>query len=346
MNNKDKNKNAKPSNRSAKSKKTQSKPLVIDVATVNADGSPKHRHPITFDHAYQSMDSFAKRLSLTYDSVRTCSDYYRKVRQLSDVYECDPAQLSQAKVRDYFLYVKLDLGWQPKTIRQAAAAIKFFYSGYAKAKNWTVFEQIKAKDHEQLPPVLTRDQIKAVINGIEMGRYRTPIKLIYCCGLRLSECLSLTVHDINAKDNKLWIRQSKGHKDRMVPISDQMIQELKTYWKLHQHPLLLFPYAGRGDQGMAATCARMKKAKAPMPHSSLQRLMVKVRKQLDISHMTVHTLRHSFATHMVEAGASLHTVQAILGHKQINSTMIYLHLTHRTQQDSLALVTKLSDDLF
>jgi len=82
-----------------------------------------------------------------------------------------------------------------------------------------------------------------------------------------------------------------------------------------------------------------------MPHSSLQRLMVKVRKQLGISHMTVHTLRHSFATHMVEAGASLHTVQAILGHKQINSTMIYLHLTHRTQQDSLALVTELSDDL-
>jgi site-specific recombinase XerD len=82
-----------------------------------------------------------------------------------------------------------------------------------------------------------------------------------------------------------------------------------------------------------------------MPYSSLQRLMLQARKELDLPDASVHTLRHSFATHLVEAGASLHTVQALLGHKQINTTMVYLHLTHQSEQDSLALIEELSRDL-
>jgi site-specific recombinase XerD len=89
----------------------------------------------------------------------------------------------------------------------------------------------------------------------------------------------------------------------------------------------------------------MREAERPMPVSSLQRLMVQARKELGIETCTVHTLRHSFATHLVEAGASLHTVKALLGHKSINTTMIYLHLTHRSEQDSRALVEKLCQEL-
>jgi integrase len=317
----------------------------IDPANINADGSRKYKNPVHYDHAYPSMNDFAKRLSLRYDAVRTCYSYYRQARLLKEHYDADPAHLTESEVRDYFIYVKLDKEWKPKTIRQSAAALKLFYSAYPKCGKWTVFSQIKTKDHDELPAVLTRDQVYSVLEAIKLRRYRIPLKLIYCCGLRLSECLSLTIHDVKSKENKLWIRQSKNHQDRLVPISDDMVRDLKMYWKMHRNPLLLFPHAGRGDQCPEKTCQRMKSALTPAPHSSLNRIIVDVRKQLNIPDMTIHTLRHSFATHLVEAGASIHGVQAILGHKQISSTMIYLHLTHRTAEDSLDLVSELSRNL-
>ena len=317
----------------------------IDPANINADGSRKYKNPVHYDHRYPSMSDFAKRLSLSYDSVRTCYSYYRQIRLLQEHYDTDPAKLTEAEVRDYFIYVKLDKEWKPKTIRQSAASLRLFYSTYPKCEKWKVFSQVKTKDHDELPAVLTRDQVKAVLQAVKMRRYLTPLKLIYCCGLRLSECLSLTIHDVHSKENKIWIRQSKNHQDRLVPISDDMIRDLKAYWKMHRNPLLLFPHAGRGDQCPEETAKRMKSALTPATHRSLNRAIIEVRKELNIPDITIHTLRHSFATHLVEAGASLHTVQAILGHKQITSTMIYLHLTHRAEEDSLGLISDLSRDL-
>jgi integrase len=212
-------------------------------------------------------------------------------------------------------------------------------------KDWKVFSQIRTKDEEQHPAVLTRDEIIRLLSHIRLRRYRIPVKLIYCCGLRLSECLSLTIHDIDAVGGKLWIRKGKGRKDRMVPISQTMIEDLRRYWKSHRHPLLLFPSSGRGDNDPKLTAARMGAADRPMPVSSLQRLIVEARKQLNIPVCTIHTLRHSFATHLVEAGASIHTVKALLGHSNIETTMIYLHLTHRSEQDSRALVESLCRQL-
>jgi len=325
--------------------KQQQTTLKIDPANIYGDGSAKYKNPVHYDHRYPSMCDYAKRLSLKYDAVRTASSYYRQIRLLQEHYDCDPAALSEREIRDYFLYVKLDKGWKPKTIRQSAAAIRFFFESYPEAEEWKVFTQVKTKDHYELPAVLTRDQVHAVLSAIKLRRYRVPIKLIYCCGLRLSECLALTIHDIKAKENKLWIRQSKNHQDRLVPISDEMIQELRSYWKVHQNPTLLFPKAGRGNYSPETTAQRMKEAKTPAPHCSMQRLIREVRFELNIPELTIHTLRHSFATHLVEAGASLHTVQAILGHRQITSTMIYLHLTHRSEENSLELISLLSKDL-
>jgi integrase/recombinase XerD len=174
-----------------------------------------------------------------------------------------------------------------------------------------------------------------------MRRYRTPLKLIYACGLRLSECLGLTIHDILGRENKLRIRWGKGHQDRVVPLPTCLYEELRRYWAFHRHPLLLFPNVGRGNRDLKAVAARMRAATGPMPHSSLQRLLIVARKQLNIPDASVHSLRHSFATHLLEAGAHLHTIQRLLGHKQITSTMVYLHLTHQTTQDALKLMDEL-----
>jgi integrase/recombinase XerD len=304
------------------------------------------RDPIDYQsHLYPSMRQFAEFLTLRFDAPRTRHSYYRQLGLVQKFCQCDPATLTEAQLRDYILHVKVKKQWKSKTIRQGAAAARLFFVEMLGHEEWKVFSQIRTKDHETLPAVLTRDEIKRLLDHIKLRRYRIPIKLIYCCGLRLSECLSLTIHDICGNEGKLWVRGGKGGKDRMIPIAQTMIDDLRRYWKFHRHPLLIFPNSGRGDSDLQKTAARMHNATRPMPVSSLQRLMVEARKELGIEKCTVHTLRHSFATHLVEAGASLHTVKALLGHAHIDTTMIYLHLTHRSEQDSRAFVEIICRDL-
>jgi integrase/recombinase XerD len=304
-----------------------------------------YANPVDYDHPYSSMAEFAKALALRYDANRTRHAYYRQLRLIHQHFGADPAALSQAQLRDYFLMVKLQKHWQPKTIRQAVAASRMFFVDQLGHEDWTVFAQIRTKDHDTLPAVLTRQQVHDLLAHIRLRRYRTPLKLIYCCGLRLSECLGLTIHDIRGRENKLLIRSSKGHKDRVLPLPTAMYQELRRYWAFHRHALLIFPNVGRGDRDPKALAQRMHQASRPMPCSSLQRLLILARKHLNIPAASVHSLRHSFATHLLEAGAHLHTIQKLLGHKQITSTMVYLHLTHQTTQDTLKLMDQLCQAL-
>jgi integrase/recombinase XerD len=298
-------------------------------------------NPVDYEHPHDSMARFAQWLALRYDANRTRHAYYRQVRLIHEHFACDPATLTEAQLRDYFLFVKLKKHWLPKTIRQARAAARMFFVDQLEHADWKVFSQIRTKDHDTLPAVLTRLQVIQLLGHIRLRRYRTPLKLIYACGLRLSECLGLTIHDIRGQENKLLIRMSKGHQDRVVPLPTCLYEELRAYWKFHCHPLLLFPNVGRGDRNLTSLAARMHAATGPMPHSSLQRLVIVARKQLNLPDASVHSLRHSFATHLLEAGAHLHTIQQLLGHKQITSTMVYLHLTHQTTRDALALMDEL-----
>jgi hypothetical protein len=120
-----------------------------------------------------------------------------------------------------------------------------------------------------------------------------------------------------------------------------MYQELRRYWAFHRHPLLIFPSVGRGGNHPQALAGRMRQATCPMPCSSLQRLLVVARRHLNLPAASVHSLRHSFATHLLEAGAHLRTIQNLLGHKQITTTMVYLHLTHQSGRDALRLMDEL-----
>lgn len=305
-----------------------------------------YANPVDYQHPYPSMARFADHLALGYDANRTRHSYYRQLRLIHQHLGCDPATITEAQLRDYFLFVKLKKHWTPKSIRQARAAASMFFVKLFGHADWTLFSQIQTKDHDTLPAVLTRQQVQDLLAHIRLRRYRTPLKLIYCCGLRLSECLGLTIHDIKGQENKLLIRHSKGHQDRVVPLPTDMWQELRRYWAFHRHPLLLFPNAGRGDNRSPDSLARrMHTAASPMPCSSLQRLVILARKELNLPAASVHSLRHSFATHLLEAGAHLHTIQKLLGHKQINSTMVYLHLTHQTTQDALQLMNRLCGQL-
>lgn len=305
----------------------------------------QHEDPLHYDHPWPSMAEYARRLALRTDAARTRHSYYRSLRLIHQHCGCDPALITEEQFRDYLLHVKTVKGWRPKTIRQTVACAKIFFVEMLGHHDWTVFSQVKVKDHDELPPVLTRAQVRDLLLHIRLRRYRIPLKLIYCCGLRLSECLSLTIHDIPRGGNKLWIRDSKGHKDRMVPLPEPMLEDLRRYWAFHRNPLLLFPNAGRGPNDPEQLRARMHAATDPMPVSSLQRLILVARGELNLPDASVHTLRHSFATHMLEGGASLHTIQSLLGHRQINTTMVYLHLTHQSGSDALRLMEGLCHGL-
>jgi integrase/recombinase XerD len=302
-------------------------------------------NPVNYEHPCESMARFADFLALRYDANRTRHAYYRQLRLIHEHFAGDPVHMTEAQLRDYFLFVKLKKHWKPKTLRQAVAAARMCFVDLLGHADWKVFGQIRAKDHDTLPAVLTRQQVHDLLAHIRLRRYRTPLKLIYVCGLRLSECLGLTIHAISGKENKLLIRHSKGHQDRVIPLPTSMYQELRRYWAFHRHPLLIFPNAGRGDNNPQALAARMHSATGPMPCSSLQRLVILARKQLNLPAASVHSLRHSFATHLLEAGAHLHTIQKLLGHKQITSTMVYLHLTHQTTRDALRLMDQLCQGL-
>ena len=302
-------------------------------------------NPLTYNHPYDSMARYAKLLALRHDCNRTRHAYYHQLRILQEHFRCDPQLLTEDQIREYLLFLKFKKHWKPNTMRQAVACLKAFFQDLLGQEPLAVFSQIRTRDLDSLPVVLTRDQVRSLLSHIRLRRYRTPIKLIYCCGLRLSECLSLTIHDIKGEEGKLLIRQGKGLKDRVVPIAHDMLEDLRTYYRFHRNPLLVFPNAGRGIQNGSELRTRMHAAGTPMPHCSLQRLLVLARKELNIPDATVHTLRHSFATHLIESGASLHTVQRLLGHKKIDTTMVYLHLTHQSREDTRVLIEALCQGL-
>jgi integrase/recombinase XerD len=321
------------------------KPAFPQHGIARPDVGSKGIDPLQYDHAYDSLRGFAQLLALRYERGRTRHSYYRQVRLLSEYFGVDPATLGEDQLREYLLHVKTVKQWSSKTLRQGKASLQLFFVDHLGHERWEVFDHLRAKDREELPSVLTREQVRSLLSHIRLRRYRIPVKLIYCAGLRLSDCLNLTVHDILGDEGKLLIRNGKGGKDRMVPIAEEMLEDLRRYWRFHRHPLLVFPNVGRGRGSVRELAQRMSLAVTPIPISSLQRLIVVARKELRLPNATAHTLRHSFATHLVEAGASLHTVQALLGHGNINTTMVYLHLTHRSQIESRTLVEQLCSGL-
>src|ERR1043165_3280983 len=151
------------------------------ASTIRTTGR-EYVNPVDYTHPFDSMERYAKALALRYDANRTRHAYYRQLRLLHEHFACDPARLTETQLRDYFLFIKLKKQWKPKSIRQAVAATRMFFVDLLGCAQWTVFWQIRTKDHDTLPAVLTRRQVHPLLTCIRLRRYRTPIKLIYVCG--------------------------------------------------------------------------------------------------------------------------------------------------------------------
>lgn len=260
------------------------------------------------------------------------------MRLLMEYFEEDPATLGEDQIRDYFLYIITEKKWVPNSVRLTVSALKAFYVETLGLEPWDVFAQVNTTDNKTKPDCPTRCEIIRLLDCFPHRRYLTPTKLIYCCGLRMSECLSLTIHDIKRSEQKLIIHTSKGERDRVVPIAAAMIEEIADYWSFHRNPLLIFPAPGQGSPRAESLAKRMHEATAPISQSALGGAVTKAATKAQVKYANTRNLRHSFGTHFCQAGGNILKLQKIMGHSNIETTMIYLHLTHEIEESSLSLV--------
>jgi len=270
---------------------------------------------------------------------RTQSSYLRSVRQLSNYWHQPPEVISEQQVRDYFLFCKNEIHWSASTMRGAYSGIKFFYT-VTLPMDWETIRLLKIKRLSTPPTVLSIDEVRLILKTACQPQIKTFLSTVYSCGLRLSEALNLEVNDIDKERMTVRVRDGKGAKERYVPLPESTYQLLRAYWKTHRNPRLLFPALGRRrDQGPTAL--------KPMAMGTVQGAMRKILKQLPKikKHATIHTLRHSYATHLLEAGVNIRIVQQNLGHASLVNTMIYLHVTNLGNDDAAGRINRLMGGL-
>jgi integrase/recombinase XerD len=259
------------------------------------------------------------------------------IRLLAQWAAADPATLGEERVRDYFLHLVNVRSYAPKTLRQARAALSSFFIEMLGVKDWRVFAHIKTKDTQALPVVLSRAEVRRVLAQVKELRFLAPLTLIYLCGLRLSEALHIETRDIHRAELRLHVRLGKGGKDRYVPLPQAALDILERWWRRHRHPRLLFPAMGHAwkttfrDDPTAQAAeqkARLHQAEHPMSDSALQNVWRLAFAASGVKKKaTIHTLRHSYATHLLEEGVSLRYVSQYLGHATLQQTLVYAHLT-------------------
>lgn len=271
-------------------------------------------------------------------SLRTQEMYVRAVRQLAQHYHLSPDKITEENLRNYFLYVKNVKKWSRTASTIALCGIKFFYENTLK-RPWTTLTFVRPPREKKLPVVLSREEVTLILSKVRFLRYRACLKTIYSCGLRLQEGTTLKIPDIDSARNVIHIRHGKGGKDRYVPLPQSTLTILRQYWQTHHNPLWIFPASGRGGIHRATSTT-------PMPYSNVQDAFRTALRESGIHKLaTVRTLRHSFATHLLEAGINLRQIQVYLGHNSPKTTAIYTHLTEQAQQQAMNIINHLMEDL-
>jgi site-specific recombinase XerD len=240
--------------------------------------------------------------------------YVAAVANFSVFHGRSPDKLTFEDVRDYRLHL-ISRGLKPNSINPIMGALRFFYRTTLGLKE--VSEQIPyARRSDPLPAVLARDEVVRFLKAVSDLRMRTLFITIYAAGLRVSEAVKLTASDIDSARMVLAIRQTKGRKDRYVMLSEQLLSILRDYWKQAHLEHLLFPGP---DPSRPITTRSVERACRRTAEAA----------GLDKS-ITVHTLRHSFATHLLEQGVDIHVIQDLLGHRNIASTTRYARVAINT----------------
>jgi len=287
------------------------------------------REQLRFDKLYQQH---LTELKLQGMAPKTISAYSRAVRRIAAFFDCCPDHLTSQDLKRYFAALVDSHSWS--TVKLDRCGLQFFYY-HTLGKQWVWVDIFRPPKIQSLPDVLTIEETWQLINTVRKLRYRVFFLTVYSMGLRLGEGLQLEVGDIDAARQRVHVRLGKGKKDRYVPLPKVTLAALRRYWTTHRHPRLLFP-------NQNGTSARIRKAQSFMDRGGVQLAIKAAVADCGIHRkISTHSLRHSYATHLLEAGVDLREIQRILGHADPKTTVRYAHLTDVTQEKAAGAIEQM-----
>ena len=244
-------------------------------------------------------------------SPRTIDIYVERVAKFTQYFGQSPDRLGPSQIRQYqvFLVETKKASWA--LFNQTVCALRFFYR-VCLGKKWMIEHIPFPKQEKKLPVVLSPQEVSRLLGTLSNLKHRTILMTLYATGLRLSEAMALEVRDIDSERMLIRVRQGKGKRQRYVPLSDTLLEHLRRYWKSYRPGHWLFPSTD---------------PQRPLDQSSVQKICTQAAHKAGlIKKVSPHVLRHSFATHLLEAGTDLKTIQVWLGHRSLSSTSVYLHI--------------------
>jgi len=275
---------------------------------------------------------FREDLILDGKEPKSVQSYLAAVAHLAEHARCSPDRLSEEQIRQYLLLRSQSL--KPNSMRPVLAGLQFFYR-VTVPRDWKTLAAARIPKTRTLPAVLMPEQVWRLIDATKAFHFQVFFRTSYTCGLRPGDTRHLTLDDVDSDRMLLQVRTTKGRNDRCVPLPKATLAALREYWLTHRNPKWLFP--ARAD------LKNMDSATKPISERSVQRSFAQVVQSLGIKKRGVcpHTLRHSYATAMLEAGVNLKVLQSYLGHKNLQATEVYLHLTQHSDQKARRIVERL-----
>jgi integrase/recombinase XerD len=321
-------------------------PKVIDAGEqkigLDVNGKRTKRAPASKKETLFTSSPLATRfrddLVIAGRSEETQISYLREMKKFSVHFNMSPDKINEDDLRRYMLYLTNDLELEPNSLKVTHSAVKFFYRNTC-VRDWPTLNNLKVQNQLKLPTVLSLVETHLLINTVKRPVMRCFFWTVYSLGLRMQEALHLQVSDIKSDRMLVHVHCGKGAKDRLVPLPQKTLDMLPEHWQTHRNPKLLFPAEGRHHK-LAPT------ATTPMNEGSPQLCIKRVVEQVGWADRGVatHTLRHCYATHLLEAGVNLRQIQKYLGHKYLTTTMIYLHLTTIGEEAAVAKINSLMVD--
>ena len=259
-------------------------------------------------------EKMIRKMELRNLSKNTQRSYLQGVSGLAKYYTQSPDKMTKEMIEDYLLYLKKEKGNALTTIGSAINGMRFFYNhviGDERLSPSCAF----AKTPRKLPTVLSQEEIWSIINATDNMKHRLLLMTTYSAGLRASEVLALKAEHIDSKRMLIKVT-GKGGRQRYTLLSKKLLPELRQYYKTYRPEILLFPSHRKGK---------------PLTYETIRSVYEKARKKAAVKRgLGVHTLRHSFATHLLEAGYDIRKIQVLMGHTRLTTTMIYLHVSRET----------------
>jgi len=268
-------------------------------------------------------------------SVKTQEAYISAVAGLAGYYKQSPEKINKKMVQDYLLYLMKEKQRAWNSCNVVVSGLRFFYT-HTIGKKWISLSIPSRKKPRRLPEILSKEELESLFGALSNQKHRTLLMTTYSAGLRVSEVIGLKVTDIDSKRMMIRVQQGKGRRDRYTILSERLLKELRIYWKMYQPAQWLF--------------FGTKKSR-PLTDRSAQAVYNNAKEKAGIiKGKGIHTLRHCFATHLMESGVNIRTIQTLMGHTSIQTTMIYLQVTRKQISETQSPLDKLeipeSNDFF